>query len=177
MYFLIYLCRFHFPNQSPKLPQNTGEINAGSRLDRLEICCRTPQAGAIPSTPLQRRFVCGGKDHMKIDINNEDVAEFYEDLNSNADAIFLPEENFKKFISDVLSEPMIPPFMVAGEAILLRLRHLKKMAESLHLHVNRYRRTAAEGGFWVAELEPWNPPKGDIMNRGKRLGGSFGSKQ
>ena len=109
---------------------------------------------------------------MKVNIEDKEVAEFYEEF---PDAIFVPFEDFKKFIGDLLPEPMIPPFVVAGEAVLLSFRHLKMITKSFDIHFQKYKLTSDEGGFWIAKLE--KPPKGDIMNRSKRLGGSFGSKQ
>jgi len=114
---------------------------------------------------------------MKVNIEDNEVAGYYEELNLDADAIFVPVANFKRYIGDALPESSLPSFWVAGEAILLSFHDLSRVAISLHLYINRYKLTYKEGGFWVAELEPWKPPKGDIMNRCKRQGGSFGSKQ
>ena len=114
---------------------------------------------------------------MKVNIEDKEVADYYEELNFDSDAIFVPVANFRSHIVDALPESSLPTFFVAGEAILLSYHDLKRVAISLRLYINRNKLTYKEGGFWIAELESWKPPKGDIMNRCKRQGGSFGSRQ
>lgn len=114
---------------------------------------------------------------MKIKIDDQEVAEFYEELNSNAEAIFVPIDNFKKFVSDIVGEDIIPPHKLAGEAILMSRSRLKTYVDTMPFRLSTYRLTSAEGGYLTATIEEMDQPKGDIMTRGKRLSGSFGSKQ